>query len=119
MTQYRVSRTVSSISLYIIHAILWSRTAILLFCHWLSLTVTSPFKHKGLKTELIVKDSKTLRKIPLHVALVINEEEVLHNYLCMLVCWAFSIGVQWVSVYDAKGTFYMYSYIYIYRRTIY
>ena len=101
-----VSRTLSAAVLTAVHSVLWLKSTLSLLYLWVSLSIVSPFKHKGLSTEMVVRDSKQLKKIPLHLAIIVTEEPISYPDLAMLVCWAFSFGIQWLSVYDVKGKCY-------------
>ncbi len=98
-----VSRTLSSLVLTMIHSIVWMGSTIVVLYYWMGVILTGPFKHKGLKTDLIIKDSRQLKKIPFHLAIILCEEDISYPDLSLLVCWAFSFGIQWISVYDIKG----------------
>ena len=60
-------------------------------------------KHKGSKLECIQRDVKELKKLPLHMALVVNESHVSHVDLARLVNWCFAVGTHCVSLYDPRG----------------
>ena len=55
------------------------------------------------------KTATILQKLPVHLAIVINEEDLeqsLEEYLKDLsnfVCWAISIGTHYITLYDPKG----------------
>lgn len=86
-----------------LHLALQLRAAfsLLLACLWSGLLL--PFKHKGDKLERITADAKRLAKLPLHLALIVQEEEVWPEELARLVAWAFAVGVRYVSLYDHSG----------------
>jgi dehydrodolichyl diphosphate syntase complex subunit NUS1 len=46
---------------------------------------------------------KELKKLPLHMALVVNEAHVSHVDLARLVNWCFAVGTHCVSLYDPRG----------------
>ena len=60
-------------------------------------------KHKGSKLECIRKDVKELKKIPLHLTLIVHEERLSHTDLAKVVTWAFAAGIQQVSIYNSHG----------------
>lgn len=98
-----VSRSFSGLTLAMIHSVLWMKSTIVVLYYWATLALASPFKHKGVKTDLILEDSKQLDKIPFHLAIILCEEDISYSDLSLMICWAFSFGIQWVSVYDMKG----------------
>lgn len=98
------SATVARIVLHSIHLCARVRSIIALSWQWTVWFLSGGlFKHKGTKADLIQEDAKLLDKIPFHLAFVLTEKE--HHYfnLVQLVCWAFTSGVQYVSVFDQKG----------------
>lgn len=97
------SKTLAIVVLSLIHSMLWVKTSLIMLYGWLYLLLSSPFKHKGTKTEMIQRDAKQLQKIPLHLAIVISEPQIVYVDLAKMINWAFSLGVQFVSVYDMKG----------------
>ncbi len=98
-----VSTILSNLTLSMVHTVVWIRSTIVTLYCWMALSLTSPFKHKGVKTDLILQDSKRLKKIPFHLAVVLCEDDIIYNDLSSIVCWAFSFGIQLVSIYDLKG----------------
>lgn len=57
-------------------------------------------------------DGKSLEKLPLHLGLLITEEEPSHTDIANLVVWCMAVGISYVSVYDNQGT---YGHIYIFH----
>ncbi|XP_043076332.1 dehydrodolichyl diphosphate synthase complex subunit nus1 isoform X2 [Puntigrus tetrazona] len=45
-------------------------------------------------------DGRTLEKLPLHVGLLIAEEEIHFTDVANLVVWCMAVGISYVSVYD-------------------
>ena len=90
-------------TLYTIHAIRRLRHALVAVCVWLWSTGIYLVKHKGSKLECIQRDVKELNKLPVHIALVMNEREVSHADLGRLVNWCFSLGIHYVSLFDPQG----------------
>lgn len=52
----------------------------------------------------VLTDAKTLEKLPLHVGLLVAEEEVLYTDIANVVVWCMALGISYVSVYDNEGT---------------
>lgn len=88
-----------------VHAVRWLRLALMTVFSWIWNTVLYIAKHKGSKLECIQRDVKELKKLPLHLALVVNEKHVSHVDLARLVNWCFAVGIHYVSLFDPKGRF--------------
>ncbi|MGH0157809.1 UNVERIFIED_CONTAM: hypothetical protein FKN15_034408 [Acipenser sinensis] len=50
-------------------------------------------------------DGKSLEKLPLHIGLLIAEEEPRYTDIANLVVWCMAVGISYVSVYDHQGIF--------------
>ncbi|XP_010881329.3 dehydrodolichyl diphosphate synthase complex subunit nus1 [Esox lucius] len=50
-------------------------------------------------------DGKSLEKLPLHIGLLIAEEEPRYTDIANLVVWCMAVGISYVSVYDNQGVF--------------
>ncbi|XP_053794526.1 dehydrodolichyl diphosphate synthase complex subunit NUS1 [Vidua macroura] len=50
-------------------------------------------------------DGRALRKLPVHVGLVVTEEEPSYADMASLVVWCMAVGISYVSVYDHNGIF--------------
>ncbi|MBN3277854.1 NGBR synthase, partial [Polyodon spathula] len=50
-------------------------------------------------------DGKSLEKLPLHIGLLIAEEETRYTDIANLVVWCMAVGISYVSVYDNQGIF--------------
>lgn len=48
-------------------------------------------------------DAKTLEKLPVHVGLLVAEEEQQYTDIANLVVWCMAVGISYVSVYDNEG----------------
>lgn len=48
-------------------------------------------------------DGRALRKLPVHVGLVVTEEEPSYADMAGLVVWCMAVGISYVSVYDHNG----------------
>ena len=86
-----------------IHALRWIRATLAAVCWWLWSVGLYLAKHKGTKLECIQRDVKELKKLPVHLALVVNEKHVSHADLARLVNWCFAVGIHYVSLYDPQG----------------
>ena len=87
-----------------IHASLWLRDAICYSFLWLWTGLLYAVKDKGSKLECIQEDTKELKKIPQHLALIVHEERLSHADLAKIVTWAFAAGTHHVSIYSSQGT---------------
>ena len=93
-----------AVSLRIVHALQWLRETVQLMMVWIWEAVFyAALKHKGSKLECIQNDVKELRKIPMHIAVIVQEEELSYNDLANILVWSFSAGVHTVSLYDPRG----------------
>ena len=90
-------------TLVTVHAIVWLRDSTYYSLLWLWTALTYAAKHKGSKLESIQEDTRQLQKIPLHLALMIHEEEFSHTDLARIVTWAFASGIYNVSIYNSHG----------------
>ncbi|XP_017547956.1 dehydrodolichyl diphosphate synthase complex subunit nus1 [Pygocentrus nattereri] len=52
-----------------------------------------------------VADGKALEKLPLHLGLLVVEEEQQYTDIANLVVWCMAVGISYVSVYDHEGVF--------------
>lgn len=52
-----------------------------------------------------LSDGRSLEKLPLHVGLLVTEEEPSYTDVASLVVWCMAVGVSYVSVYDNYGVF--------------
>lgn len=81
----------------------WLRDGLYFSLVWLWAGLMHAAKHKGSKLECIQEDTRNLKKIPLHLALIIHEEQLSHNDLANVVMWAFAAGIHNVSIYASQG----------------
>ena len=86
-----------------IHALRWVRHATVAVCVWLWSSLLYLAKHKGSELKLIQKDVQRLEKLPLHLALVVNERQVSYSDLAKIVNWCFCVGIHYVTLYDPRG----------------
>ena len=94
-----------AVSLRAVHALLWLRETVQLMMVWVweAVFYAALLKHKGSKLEYIQNDAKELTKIPMHIAVVVQEKELSYSDLANIVVWSFSAGVHTVSLYDPHG----------------
>uniref|UniRef100_A0A3P8SQ74 ditrans,polycis-polyprenyl diphosphate synthase [(2E,6E)-farnesyldiphosphate specific] n=1 Tax=Amphiprion percula TaxID=161767 RepID=A0A3P8SQ74_AMPPE len=52
-----------------------------------------------------LSDGKALEKLPVHVGLLVAEEEPSYSDVANLVVWCMAVGISYVSVYDNHGIF--------------
>ncbi|NXK80876.1 NGBR synthase, partial [Amazona guildingii] len=50
-------------------------------------------------------DGSALQKVPVHMGLVVTEEEPSYADMASLVVWCMAVGISYVSVYDHNGIF--------------
>lgn len=48
-------------------------------------------------------DGRSLEKLPVHMGLVVTEEEPSYADMASLVVWCMAVGISYVSVYDHHG----------------
>ncbi|MCJ8743940.1 hypothetical protein PDJAM_G00100440 [Pangasius djambal] len=53
----------------------------------------------------LLTDGKALEKLPLHVGLLVAEEEAHYTDMANVVVWCMALGISYVSVYDNEGVF--------------
>lgn len=51
------------------------------------------------------RDRATLNKLPVHIGLLISEEQESYPDVASLVLWCMALGISYVSVYDPQGIF--------------
>ena len=59
-----------------------------------------PLKHDMAKLRT---DSKSLKRLPLHVGIVIVEEGISFVDLANILLWCMAMGISYISIYDATG----------------
>lgn len=52
-----------------------------------------------------LSDGKSLEKLPVHIGLLVTEEEPSYTDIANLVVWCMAVGISYVSVYDNHGIF--------------
>ncbi|KAM9356366.1 dehydrodolichyl diphosphate synthase complex subunit nus1 [Pholidichthys leucotaenia] len=52
-----------------------------------------------------LSDSKCVEKLPVHIGLLVAEEELRYTDVANLVVWCMAVGISYVSVYDHHGVF--------------
>lgn len=55
--------------------------------------------------QLIEQWKQHLKKIPVHLAVILGTEEPNFNALSKIVFWGLAVGIQHISFYDHKGNF--------------
>lgn len=51
----------------------------------------------------VLTDGKALEKLPLHIGLLVAEEEAQYTDIANVVVWCMALGISYVSVYDNEG----------------
>ena len=69
---------------------------------------TIPYFHHFLPQKQIAgtkieADAKTLRKLPLHVGLLVVENEFSLQDLANIIIWSVTMGISYISLYDMNG----------------
>ena len=103
------AQTLHRYTLSSLHALRWLRHSVVAVCLWIWSTALYLAKHKGTKLEHIQRDIKQLKKLPVHLALLVNEREVSCSDLARLVNWCFCVGIHYVSLYDPRGRLHIHS----------
>lgn len=62
-----------------------------------------PGKHKASRWTPWQSDGKAFSKLPLHIGLLVAEEEPSYTDVANLVVWCMTVGISYVSVYDNHG----------------
>lgn len=96
-----------NLTLSAIHGLLLLRDSLCRLFAWLWTGILYLAQHKGTKLEYIQKDVKHLEKIPMHLALIVAEEEISNEDLARMVVWGFSSGTHYVSVYGHSSKLYV------------
>ncbi|XP_041660459.1 dehydrodolichyl diphosphate synthase complex subunit nus1 [Cheilinus undulatus] len=52
-----------------------------------------------------LSDGRSLEKLPVHIGLLVAEEELSYTDTANLVVWCMAVGISYVSVYDQHGIF--------------
>ncbi|KAJ8396227.1 hypothetical protein AAFF_G00020940 [Aldrovandia affinis] len=68
-------------------------------------TLGPPAGKRGLRRVRWGADGKSLEKLPMHVGLLIAEDELHYTDIANLVVWCMAVGISYVSVYDNQGIF--------------
>lgn len=86
-----------------LHSLLWAREALRWTFSLLWTSLALSFKHKGTKLERIAEDSRVLKKVPSHLAVVVQEQHISCEDLARIATWAFASNITTVSLYDPYG----------------
>lgn len=93
-------------SLATLHSMFWLRDAVSWMLVWVWATISYSLKHKGEKYDSIAADARGLKKLPRHLALVVQEQQVSCSDLARMATWAFASDICLVSIYDPHSTQY-------------
>ncbi|XP_077976948.1 dehydrodolichyl diphosphate synthase complex subunit Nus1-like isoform X1 [Glandiceps talaboti] len=64
------------------------------------------FQYHPKRTRMKLKnDSKTLKKLPLHIGIVVVEDDVSFPDISNIVVWCMALGISFISLYDTAGIF--------------
>lgn len=53
-----------------------------------------------------LSDGRSLEKLPVHIGLLVTEEEPSYTDIANLVVWCMAVGISYVSVYDNNGKYF-------------
>ena len=83
------------------HYILYLRTFV---WNWLLgyAKPTNLFLHKFSANQL-ENDSKLLKKLPIHIGILVGEDEVSFADIANMILWCMAMGVSYISIYDRNG----------------
>ena len=87
--------------LIVVHFFAWIKSIFTVYVRW----IIGTMKHNGNDEDLIHNDAKRLKKIPFHLALIVCEEDCYYNDLVCMIWWAYTLGIQYVSIFDQEGMF--------------
>ncbi|KAM9333908.1 dehydrodolichyl diphosphate synthase complex subunit nus1 [Symphorus nematophorus] len=62
-------------------------------------------KRSGSRRSRWLSDGRSLEKLPVHIGLLVAEEEPSYTDIANLVVWCMAVGISYVSVYDNHGIF--------------
>lgn len=57
-------------------------------------------KTDGLKVQA---DGRKLKKLPLHLGMIIIEEDISYTDIANFVLWSAAMGISFISIYDSSG----------------
>ncbi|XP_072036269.1 dehydrodolichyl diphosphate synthase complex subunit Nus1-like [Amphiura filiformis] len=89
------------IVLWCVHTILTLKTLLFtwLFRTWKPVET----QYRKVAYSRCCNDSKLLQKIPIHLGLVIAENQISYVDIANLVVWCMAVGISYISVYDTRG----------------
>ncbi|KAM3602827.1 uncharacterized protein V6R79_011531 [Siganus canaliculatus] len=61
--------------------------------------------HTASRRSQWLADGRSLEKLPIHIGLLVVEEELSYTDIANLVVWCVAVGVSYVSIYDNHGIF--------------
>ncbi|XP_041830936.1 dehydrodolichyl diphosphate synthase complex subunit nus1 [Melanotaenia boesemani] len=65
----------------------------------------NPLKRNDGRRSRWLSDGKSLEKLPVHISLLVAEEDPSYTDIANLMVWCMALGVSYVSVYDHYGMF--------------
>ena len=92
---------VSWILLSLVHYVLALRTVLFSWIFGIRRLVIASY-HKQTLSRLRA-DSKTLRKLPLHLGIVIAEDDLSYTDIANMLIWSIAMGISCISLYDHVG----------------
>ena len=100
-----LAASVLKLVLLSVHSALWLQHWLYVNCEWcwIYLFNFTSAKHYGTELEGITNDAKRLEKVPQHLALLVQEEQISCDDLARLAVWSFASGIKTLSLYDSHG----------------
>ena len=89
--------------LLVTHYIIYLRSLIWSWLLAYSRQLMLPF-HKN-TLQRIASDAKTLDKLPIHLGIVIVEDDISYTDIANIILWCMAMGISYVSVYDRNGKY--------------
>ena len=88
------------ILLYILHYILALKRALFV---WLNRLKPVNLSFKKQTVSRFLHDSKNLKKLPIHMGVVIVEDEISYADIANIIIWSMAVGIHYISLYDRAG----------------
>ncbi|XP_002735327.1 dehydrodolichyl diphosphate synthase complex subunit nus1-like [Saccoglossus kowalevskii] len=89
--------------LRLLHAIL-AVTFFIQSCIW---TAKKPlqFQYRKRTRDRLQSDARSLNKLPLHIGLLVLEDDISYTDVANIVVWCMTVGISYISLYDTQGDF--------------
>ena len=87
--------------LFVTHYVIYLRSLLWSWFLTYSRLLKLPF-HQNTQ-EKIASDAKTLDKLPIHLGIVVVEDDISYTDIANILLWCMAMGISYVSVYDRNG----------------